>query len=255
MSVIRIYANLEHLAAASAEHILLIGEQEIARRGYFSLMLSGGSTPRPVYQLLSQPGYIQRLRWERVFVFWGDERCVRSDHPDSNYRMAWETLLSKVPIPQQNIYRIPGEMGAEKAAATYAEDLNQFFARLQQRYQDAEPGAFSLILLGLGTDGHTASLFPGSPALDEKKRWVVAVDHHQPPPPLVPRVTVTLPLINAAKNVTFLVSGEEKAVRLQQVLEAVGDDHPLPAQYVQPQPGQLSWFLDNAAASRLNIES
>jgi 6-phosphogluconolactonase len=187
--------------------------------------------------------------WERWHLFWGDERCVPPDHKSSNYRMAWDTLLSKVPIPTQNLYRIRGELEPVKAARAYLRELRHFFGFTQQRYGVSAAGVFSLILLGLGEDGHTASIFPDSPAYEERERWVVALEHDRPPPPLVPRVTITLPVINAARNVVFLVSGKAKAGRVAQVLAEVETDPPSPAQLVRPHHGRLTWLLNKYAAS------
>jgi 6-phosphogluconolactonase len=179
-----------------------------------------------------------------VYIFWSDERCVPPGLPDSNYLMACLALLDPARVPARNIHRIPGELEPLRAAARYEAQLRQFFAG------DGLP-RFDLILLGLGEDGHTASLFPGSPALHEQERWAVAVEHTTPPPPLVPRVTLTLPVLNAAAHVIYLVSGANKAERLAQVLHGPVALEPLPAQLVSPANGALLWLVDRAAARGL----
>jgi len=210
-------------------------------RDQFTVALAGGSTPRQLYSLLTE----KRLDWERLHFFWGDERCVPPDHANSNFRMADEVLLSHVPIPAENIHRIHGELPAEEAALDYEDELRHFF-----RYQTPR---FDLILLGLGSDGHTASLFPGTPAVREKVRWVVGVDHRSPPPPLVNRVTLTPPALNAAANIIFLVSGTEKAERLAEVLQGPYQPELLPAQIVKPVDGHVCWLVDQAAADKLTL--
>lgn len=226
----------------------------IQAHGQCSLALSGGSTPRPTYTLLAQPSYAVRLDWSRVHVFWGDERLVPPDHPESNFRLAWEALLCHVPIPAENIHRIAAELPPQQAADRYEQELRRFFSRSADP-QSPDPHrfqTFDLLLLGLGMDGHIASLFPASSALYERERWVVAVEHSAPPPPLVPRVTLTIPAINAASHVAVLVAGEEKADCLKQVLSPAESAPLLPAQMLRPTPGVLTWLVDQAAASRLD---
>jgi 6-phosphogluconolactonase len=214
--------------------------EAVQSRGRFSVALCGGSTPRGLYRLLADERYRGEVPWHRVHVFWGDERCVPPDDPDSNYRLAYETLLSHVPIPLENVYRIQGELKPAAAARTYDRAVVEFFCGPRPR--------FDLVLLGLGSDGHTASLSPGSAALDETERLAVpATAVYQDRP--AERVTLTLPVINGAREVLFLVTGEEKAEIVQAVLEDPSRN--LPAQRVQPVAGQLTWLLDAAAASRL----
>jgi 6-phosphogluconolactonase len=213
--------------------------------GAFTLLLSGGTTPDAVYRRLAQPGAFSRLDWSRVHLFWGDERCVSAYHAFSNYAMVQRSLLNHIPIPAGNIHRIPVEQGADAAAESYAAELHRFFCGDARK-----PPSFDLVLLGLGEDGHTASLFPGSPALEEAERWAVGVAHSLPPPPLVPRVTVTLPLINAARRVLFLVSGESKANIFYRAI--LGEESPpLPAQRVSPPSMRVTWLVDEQAAKRL----
>lgn len=234
---------LDELAQAAAEEITRSAE-EASSRGRFTIALSGGSTPKPVYRLLAEEPYRDRIAWDRVHVFWVDERHVPPDHPDSNFGMAHDALLSRVPIPTDNIHRIRSEKpDAERAAEEYGWTLRSAF--------DLDEGQwprFDLVLLGLGADGHTASLFPGSDAVRERSRlaiapWVSSLGAY--------RITLTVPVLNHAALVLFLVSGEEKAEALHTVLE--GDYQPdrFPAQAVRPEEGRLLWLVDRAAARRL----
>jgi 6-phosphogluconolactonase len=184
-----------------------------------------------------------QVKWDHVHFFWGDERCVPPSHADSNYRLANEALLCSIPIPEVNIHRIPGELPVKEAARNYEVELRRFFGSTTPR--------FDLVLLGLGEDGHTASLFPGNPAVREDAHWVAAVSHHEPPPPLVDRVTLTLLVLNAAAHVLFLVSGASKTDRLEQVLHGPFQPELLPAQTVKPIKGTVQWLVDQAAAAKL----
>ncbi len=240
MAEIRIYADADRLAHAAAEHFTTLATAAIATRGQFTVALSGGSTPRATYTLLAMEEFALQLDWSRVHVFWGDERCVPPDDPDSSYWMARETLLDHVPLPARNVHRIRGEMEPEAAAQSYAAELRAFFGTPWP--------SFDLVLLGMGNDGHTASLFPGSAALHEETRPVVAVTAHYQDRP-AHRVTLTPPAINAARQVFFLVAGAAKAETLQAVLE--GPAERLPAQFIRPTSGQITWLVDSAAASRL----
>ncbi len=245
---IRVYPSPEDLAGSAALRIAEILSQAIHASGFCTMLLSGGSTPRAVYERLAQTASGQGHDWSKVHLFWGDERCVPPDHPDSNYDMARRALLSQVPIPDVNVYRVDAEHGPEQAASHYEADVRAFFSR--RAVDGAEMGVFDLVLLGLGEDGHTASLFPRSPALLERQRWFAGVEHDRPPPPLVGRVTATLALINAARQVIFLVVGKNKAEIVRQVL--TGDSNPpLPAQLVQPDHGYTLWLLDASAALSL----
>jgi 6-phosphogluconolactonase len=235
-----VFKDAHELAQGAARYILSAIEQTLTKQDRFSLVLSGGSTPRAIYTLLGKPPAVDRVLWSRVHFFWGDERCVPPDHADSNYKMAYKTLLARLSLPPQNIHRILGEIPPEEAAAAYESAIAEFFR------DGNRPPRFDLILLGMGEDGHTASLFPGSPALDETKRWVVAVEHNQPPAPLLSRVTMTFPLINAARGVAVIVSGASKAGVVQQAFSE-GDTPKLPVQRVNPEEGELVWMLDEAA--------
>ncbi|HUO26883.1 MAG TPA: 6-phosphogluconolactonase [Candidatus Aquilonibacter sp.] len=234
----------QDLFQAAAEEIVQAANAAVRQRGRFTLALSGGSTPRNLYTLLAT-GARASLPWEQMFFFWGDERHVPPTDPESNYRMAQESLLSKAPIPPANVFRIPAENpDAAAAAEAYDQTLRKFFT--------VQPGnfpRFDLILLGLGPDGHTASLFPETAALEEKSRLVVAnwVERMK-----TYRITLTLPVLNAAECVAFLVSGADKAPALHEVLEGSAPGEKYPSKLVRPTDGKLVWFVDRAAASQLS---
>jgi len=212
-----------------------------AARGVCSLVLSGGMTPRGVYTQLAAE---TRLDWARVHVFWGDERNVPPDHPDSNFRMAYETLVSKVPIPPGNIHRVLTEgSNAERAATQYEDVIRTFFSLTAGEFPRSD-----VVLLGLGTDGHTASLFPGSPLLNEQRRIVAAVRVDQLNST---RITLTPPAINHSACVMFLVSGRTKAEALRAVLREPSDPQQRPAQAIRPTSGRLLFMVDAEAASLL----
>jgi len=240
-------ANLKvvtDIANAAAQEFYRCADAAIATRNRFCVALSGGSTPRGVYSLLAadQRSGTHRLSWDRVYIFFGDERHVPPDHPDSNYRMANEALLSRVPISEDHVFRIRGELDADAAAQQYDKQLRAFF-----NLQPDEWPEFDLIFLGLGDDGHTASLFPGSAALEEKSKLVAAnwVEKFKDY-----RMTLTFPVLNHAAEVMFLVSGEGKAQILKDVLRPIAAES-YPAQRVQPENGKLIWLADQAAASLL----
>ncbi len=205
--VIRHYPNLAGLSLAAADLVAAAAGEALARRDLFVLALSGGTTPRLLYQTLAAPPYRESLPWDKTYFFWSDERCVPPNHPDSNYCLAWETLLSHLPIAGEQIHRLPGEVRPpERGAAEFEREMRDLFVS-----RDLRGGfpVFDLILLGVGPDGHTASLFPGRPALEERERWVVA--EPQPGcPPFVPRLTLTLSVLNAARQAIFLVAGQDK---------------------------------------------
>lgn len=237
---ILVVPDAESLAHEAAQQVAGLAREAAEFRGRFSVALSGGSTPGRLYRLLAEEPYRTQIPWEQVHLFWGDERCVPPDDPGSNYRLAGEMLISRVPIPPENVYRVRGELGAQGAAQSYEQTLEEFFCGPRPR--------FDLVLLGLGEDGHTASLFPGSPLLAETERLVApARALYQDRP--AERVTLTLPAINAARQVLFLVAGSEKAEAVRAVLE--GPAGQLPAQQIRPTAGQLTWLLDASAASLL----
>ena len=233
------------LAETAAAAIVDAAAQAMAARGRFTIALAGGATPRATYQRLAAAPYRDRMPWERAFVFFGDERAVGPDHVDSNYGMAHAALLSAVPIPPAQVFRIEGEAGdTEVAAAEYARTLASVFETRR-----SELPRLDLVLLGLGVDGHTASLFPGSPVLKEVFRTVAAV--HAAAAAVPQRLTMTFPILNAAARVMFLATGAEKAKVVKAALteRATG----LPAAMVRPVDGRLLWLLDRAAAKLLPV--
>jgi 6-phosphogluconolactonase len=238
--MIQTFPTPEALADAVARHIVQRARRAISSSGRFTLALSGGSTPRAAYTCLAKGALASRIDWERVHILWGDERCVPPDDPRSNFRMAREALLDRVPIPPRQIHRIRGEDFPEEAAEAYERELREL-----RRH-----GPLDLVLLGLGEDGHTASLFPGQSVMHEKGRWVLATPA---PDKTMWRVTLTPEVLNMARNVTFVVSGASKALRLQQVLEGPFTPDVLPAQAIRPLRGRLTWMLDQAAAGQLRL--
>ncbi len=205
----RYYPGLVEISEHAAQYVVDLAQQKVMENGAFTMVLSGGNTPRLLYENLALTRFSDCLPWSKTHVFWGDERCVPKGDSQSNYAMARETLLLKVPLPRENIYRMPGEIEPpENAATRYEKMLRKFFSNAQSVAEDCFP-SFDLILLGMGSDGHTASLFPGDPAVEERKQWVVSVSGLTAKPP-IPRITLTLPIINQARYVLFLVTGEEK---------------------------------------------
>ncbi len=240
------YPSLEHLSRAAAEYICEIAERAIKERGIFTFVLSGGTTPRLLYEKLAREPYAGRVDWQHTHLFWGDERCVPSDSPDSNYSLALQTLISKVDVPPSNIHKIPATAGSPKAvAAEYETTLREFFQASAASDPSTSFPSFDLVLLGMGADGHTASLFPGDAALEERASWVVAVEGSSASPP-VQRITLTFPVFNEAKCVLFLVAGSNK---LKVLLEILNNPHTAtyPAAQVQPL-GRLLWFIDEGLA-------
>jgi len=226
------------LMRAAAEEFVNVAARAQAARGRFSVALSGGSTPAALYTLLGAADYARQVDWSRVHVFWGDERCVPPDRTQSNYRMAKETLLSKVPLPAENVHRIRGEDAPKQAAADYEALLRRFLGS----------ESLDLVLLGMGDNGHTASLFPGLPGVTEPVRWVLA---QYVEVVSMWRVTLTPVVINAAHHIQFLVAGPEKADRLREVLEGPTQLDVLPSQAIRPTHGELRWLVDAPAAARL----
>ena len=247
---IHILPTREIAAQATAEYVASVAEDRARTQGRFTVALSGGSTPRLLYERLASPPYAEQIAWDSWHVFWGDERCVPPNHKDSNYRMARDSFLDRVAIPPTHIHRMRGEVASQTGAEEYE-------AAVREVFQEPMP-SFDLILLGIGEDGHTASLFPGTQALQEQHRLVVT-NRAPHPADLSPRgngieaqrITFTLPLINAARVVTFLVTEESKAEVLRQVLRPTPDALVLPAALVRPVSGAVHWFLTPAAASQL----
>lgn len=239
---VTVLTDPDALAETAAALVAEAAAEAVRARGRFMIALAGGLTPVETYARLARPPHCDRVDWSRTWAFFGDERAVPPEHPESNYRMAQETLLSKVPISAAQVFRIRAEADdPEVAAAAYAKTLAEAFGTRR-----GELPRFDLVLLGLGVDGHTASLFPGSPVLREVFRTVAAV--HAAAAAIPQRITLTPPVLNAAARVVFLVAGAEKA----KVVKAVLVEHVmLPAGMISPEDGQLVWLVDRAAASLL----
>jgi 6-phosphogluconolactonase len=244
--VIRILPDAGTLARAVADLVAARSADAIGARGRFTLALAGGETPRSAYTLLAAGTYTGSVDWTRVHLLWGDERCVPPDHPRSNYRMARLALLTRVPVPPQQVHRIRGEDEPHAAAAAY-ETLLRDLLGSSGANGPPERGP-DLVLLGIGPDGHTASLFPGLRAVRERVRWVVA---ERGGPGALWRVTLTPVVLNAAREVAFIVSGAGKAGALREVLEGPLAPDRLPAQAVRPASGRVTWLVDSAAAAAL----
>lgn len=226
----------------AAARFVALARQAFDARSRFSVALSGGSTPKALYSLLATGEFSKQLAWRQIHLCWGDERCVAPDHAESNYRMVKESLLGNIAIPPENVHRMAGERKPALAAAAYEAELRKVFAA------DAPWPRFDLILLGLGEDGHTASLFPGSSALKETVRWVATtyvekLKSH--------RLTLTLPAINNAREIFFLVAGQSKAAMVREILQASTRD--FPAARIQPTRGQLTWLITQDAACELDF--
>ncbi len=233
---VRTFADAASLDRTAADLIVDRSRSAAAERGTFSVALSGGMTPRGLYGLLALSPYRENIEWNTVHVFWADERSVPPDHEDSNYRLAHDLLLSKVPLPQDHIHRIRGESDPASAAAAYDDELRSFFG--------SAGATFDLVLLGIGADGHTASLFPGDAALAETRRLAVPVPATGN---RLARVTLTLSAINRARAVLFLATGESKAKVIHDILDD-GNPQGYPAGLVRPERGRVLWYLDNGAS-------
>ncbi len=239
------FADAEAICQAAAREFTLRALEGITGRGRFHVALSGGSTPKRLYELLAGPPFRQQIDWNCVHLFWGDERCVPPTDPQSNYHMTHEAMLRFLPLPAENVHRLQAERAERDAAAR---DYQEQIAHAFGVSANGEPPVFDLILLGLGPDGHTASLFPETEALAEQHRWVV--------PNYVPkfnayRLTLTVPILNQARQVLFLVAGPDKAGPLLQVFTGPRNPAHLPAQLIRPVNGQLTWFVDRAAVQQL----
>lgn len=235
MPEVHVFPSLDALAEAAAGRIEAALRDAIGARGRASLVLTGGSAPGPVYRrLAARP---DALDWGAVHVFWGDERCVPPDDPESNYRLAREALLDALPIPPGQIHRMACEDAPSAAAQAYTDALRAFFGE--------GPPRFDVVLLGMGEDGHVASLFPGAEAVEEEEAWVLVAEA-PPSSPVAQRLTLTLPLFNAARLVVFLVSGAGKRAALRHGLGEDEAEEPLPVARVRPR-GDLAWYVDEAA--------
>jgi 6-phosphogluconolactonase len=242
---IEIFPNAEAQALRTADMLAMAAQEAAAARGRFAVALSGGETPQALYRMLARQQFSQKIPWRRVQLYWGDERCVPPDDGASNYGSAREAFIKHVPIPPANVHRMLGEEAPEKAADLYEAELRDLAAK--ERPPSGVP-VFDLVLLGLGRDGHTASLFPRSDALTVEDRFCVATQA----PDGSPRLTVTAPVINAARRVWLYVSGADKAGMVAEVLEGLRAPLAVPAQGVAPVHGTLTWLLDEAAAAELS---
>jgi len=245
---IQVLSDPQELSRVAADEFVRLADEAVLTRGLFVVALAGGSTPKMLYSLLASDAYRARVPWEKIHFFWGDERHVPPDHKDSNFRMTQETMLSRVSVPAANVHRIKSENpDARKAAPEYEKELRDFFTA-HKLLANGLP-QFDLVLLGMGPDGHTASLFPGTHAVRERERWVAApwVDKFQ-----TYRITLTPPVINNAAYILFFVSGDEKAETLRAVLEGAEESERYPSQTVRPTNGTLRWLVDRAAARLLS---
>jgi 6-phosphogluconolactonase len=243
---VRIFKDSDALSKAATDIFIQAAKHAIETRERFLVALSGGGTPSGLYHLLANEPYHNEINWENTFVFWGDERCVSPNDAGSNYYQAHEILLKHVPLPGENILRVKGELQPEQASDAYAQTLKDF----------ADPGLdwphFDLVLLGMGDDGHTASLFPGSP-VETTSPTLAVTGHYQGRP--ANRVTLTPWVFNSARKVLFLVTGEGKAVTLSRVLSDISNQEQYPVQRIQPTDGQVIWLVDEAAAANFNEKS
>lgn len=242
MSNLHLLSDKKAVQRAGAERVAAAAEDAISERGRFSLVLSGGSTPGGLYELLAESPCRERIDWSKVHLFWGDERYLPLDDEESCYRLANDTLISKVSIPAEQVHAFETDLADPQTAADrYTQTLRDYFGADQAR--------FDLVLLGMGPDGHTASLFPGHASLNaDEATWVVVERDSPKPPPL--RLSLTLPLLNQARTIVFLVTGDDKAERLQEVLQS--DEAPtLPSARVRPENGDLIWLVDSAAGAAL----
>jgi 6-phosphogluconolactonase len=240
---IEVWRDLAELSERGAQLFRETAGQSVERQSRFSVALSGGSTPKALFRLLASDAYAEPMAqlWRETEVFWTDERCVPPDDPQSNYRMALESLLSHVHVPIDQVHRMRGEDEPELAAEAYA-------LKLDSNFGTSDP-AFDLILLGMGADAHTASIFPHSPVLNDNEERLVAAPYVEKLQ--AHRLTLTLRVLNHARNVIFLVSGREKAEPLRKVFANVERDAELPARWVRPEDGELIWLVDEEAAELL----
>jgi len=236
-----VFPDIEKMTYSAADYVVKVAQESIASHGRFTFALSGGTTPRKLYALLATEPYRSQMAWEKVEIFWSDERCVPPDDAESNYHLAQEVLFSKLTLSPSQIHRMPADEADRDAAA------EQYSQEMQRVFGETLPH-FDLIQLGMGPEGHTASLFPHQLSLQEQQRLVIPVTVPKPPPP---RLTITPPLLNAARYILFLVTGREKADAVQAVLEGDYQPDEYPAQIVQPHQGQVTWMFDKAAATKL----
>ncbi|WP_299759468.1 6-phosphogluconolactonase [uncultured Pontibacter sp.] len=238
--MVTVFKDTAYLSQKAAELFVQTAQEAVQKNGRFTVALTGGSSPKMLYQLLAQSPYTEQVPWDKTFIFWGDERWVPLSDERSNAKMAKETLLDQVPVPQEQIYPMWEDMEPEQYAQKYEQLLKDHF-------KDQVP-AFDLILLGMGDDGHTASLFPGTEVLHEQTSWVKA---YYLAPQSMYRITLTAPLINQAKKILFLTFGNNKAEALYQVLDGERNPEKYPSQLIKPEHGEIYWFVDDKAVSKL----
>jgi len=239
-----VFKDLDQLSKALAEWITSLIEETLTRKEQFSFVLSGGNTPKKLNSLLASSPYRERINWKKIHVFWGDERAVPFEDERNNARMAFDTLLNKVDIPKSQIHIMDTSLGPEEAAVQYEKLLREYF-----RTETLPVETFDLVLLGMGDDGHTLSLFPGTPVIHEEKLWATsfflkAQDMH--------RITLTKNIVNHSNHIVFMISGNDKAHALHEVLEGEKNPDKYPSQVIIPTQGELHFFTDEAAASLLN---
>jgi 6-phosphogluconolactonase len=241
------FKDSDHLCRGLAEWITSLIEETLRHKDRFSLVLSGGNTPKKLHLLLASSPYKERIEWNKIHVFWGDERAVPFEDERNNARMAFDTLLDKVAVPKEQIHVMDTSLVPEKAAAAYEEILNEYFGTDVLPFQ-----TFDLILLGMGDDGHTLSLFPGTAVIHEEKSWVTgfylkAQDMY--------RITLTKNIVNHSDHIVFMISGKEKANALYEVLEGEKNPDLYPSQVISPTQGELHFFTDDAAAAGLKLKA
>lgn len=242
----RVYDNADALSRAAAEHFLKTAQAAVVARGKARIAVSGGHTPQRTFELLANPAerFLSAMPWGQIELYWVDERCVPPDHPDSNYRMTREAMLTKVPLRPEQVFRIEGELEPDAGAARYESTIRNHF-----RLEGAETPRFDVLALGMGDDGHTASLFPHTAGLHELAR--IAIANHVPQQKESWRVTLTWPVIVEASDIFFLIEGKSKADPLHRVLQGPYDPETFPSQLIQPKSGKLLYLLDKDAAALL----
>jgi 6-phosphogluconolactonase len=231
------------LSEKAAEHIISLANDCVKDHGYFTMALSGGNSPVQIYDRLGDPPLKDKMPWSNTLIFWGDDRYLLPGDRESNYHIAYEAMISKINIPQKNVFRIPTEVSPiELAASLYETIMRKVFVKLKAIDREKKLPVFDLVILGVGKDGHTASLFPGHKAVNEKEKWVTFVKAHARIT-LRERITMTLPVINAAKNIMFIISGEGKGDMIKNILSDSGPGKVYPATMIKPD-GQTVWFID-----------
>ncbi len=239
---IKEYNEISKLSESAACHIHELIKTTLERQGFFAMALSGGASPLDIYTRLAEKKFSADIPWEKVFFFWGDERYIPFIHRDSNYGMAYKALLSKIPVPAENVFRVPVEVTPiDEAAELYERIMRKFFTSMHSINMETMLPEFDLVLLGVGTDGHTASLFPGHRAVNEDEKWVTSLKAHARVT-IRERITITLPVINSAKNIMFLISGQGKGPVIRSIFENK-DSTQYPASMVQSK-GQSIWYID-----------